>query len=314
MFLGLLKLPELTRRIRDMRRILLEKVHGQDHVVHAFAEGMFSAEVLAEADTRRRSPRAIFVFAGPPGVGKTFLAEQAAEALSIPCKRFDMSSFADHQAHISLIGFAPSYKESKPGTLTGFVKETPRCILIFDEIEKAHPNAIHLFLQLLDAGVLHDDHLDEDVVFKDAVVIALETDAHPQTGKPFFPGSICSRLATGYPMMFGHLQAHDLEKISAGELRRLSELFGQQYNIRVEAAGQLPALLLFAEGGQVDARTLRGRKPNCFSRTRSSSCAASGTPVWRAAASLCPHGRQGQAERVGKRKAGRLCLRSGEDL
>jgi ATP-dependent metalloprotease FtsH len=280
-------LPELTRRIRDMRYALLEKVHGQDHVVHAFAEGMFSAEVLATADEKRRSPRAIFVFAGPPGVGKTFLAEQAAGALSVPFKRFDMSSFADHQAQTNLIGFAPSYKDAKPGLLTVFVKENPHSILLFDEIEKAHLNTIQLFLQVLDAGTLHDDFLDENISFKDTILIfttnagrqlyegetranasalprqtllnALETDLHPQTGKPFFPGAICSRLATGYPMMFNHLQAYDLERISAGEFSRLSALFRKQYKIRIEIGEQLPALLLFAEGGQADARTLRAQ-------------------------------------------------------
>ena len=70
-------LPELTSRIRHMRAKLLSTVHGQVHVVHAFTDGMFAAEVLAASDEKRKRPRAIFVFAGPPGVGKTFLAEQA---------------------------------------------------------------------------------------------------------------------------------------------------------------------------------------------------------------------------------------------
>lgn len=280
-------LPKLTDRIRNMRYALLEKVHGQDHVVHAFAEGIFNAEVLATADEVRKSPRAIFVFAGPPGVGKTFLAEQAAQALAIPFKRFDMSSYADHQAQTNLIGFAPSYKDAKPGQLTGFVKDHPHCILLFDEIEKAHLNTIQLFLQILDAGILHDDFTDQTVPFKDTIIIfttnagrqlyegdhkanaagiprqtilsALETDTHPQTGKPFFPAAICSRIATGYPMMFNHLQAHDLEKISAGEFSRFCALFEKQYNIKISADRLLSTVLLFAEGGQVDARTLRAQ-------------------------------------------------------
>ncbi|MDR3260960.1 MAG: AAA family ATPase [Tannerella sp.] len=284
---GVSFIPQLTGRIRKMRYALLEKVHGQDHVVHAFAEGMFSAEVLAAADESRKRPRAIFVFAGPPGVGKTFLAEQAAEVLTIPFKRFDMSGFADHQAQSNLIGFAPSYKDAKPGLLTGFVDKNPHSILLFDEIEKAHLNTIQLFLQILDAGVLHDDFMDKAVSFKDTIIIfttnagrqlyegdykanaaglprqtilnALETDTHPQTGKPFFPAAICSRLATGYPMMFNHLQAHNLEEISAGEFRRLSGLFEKQYGIKVDADNLLPSLLLFAEGGQADARTLRAQ-------------------------------------------------------
>ena len=101
-------LPDLTNRIRHMRAKLLSTVFGQDHVVHAFAEGMFAAEVLAASDEKRVRPRAIFVFAGPPGVGKTFLAEQAALALAIPFKRFDMTSYADHQSYMGLIGFEKS--------------------------------------------------------------------------------------------------------------------------------------------------------------------------------------------------------------
>ena len=289
---GLPFLSELTGRIREMRYALLDKVHGQDHVVHAFAEGMFSAEVLAAADEKRERPRAIFVFAGPPGVGKTFLAEQAAAALAIPFKRFDMSSYADHQAHSALIGMSPSYKDAKEGLLTGFVRANPRSILLFDEVEKAHLNTIHLFLQILDAGRLHDDFLDKVIAFKDTVIVftsnagrqlyeadqkynaaglprrtilnALATDTHPQTGKPFFPAAICSRLATGYPMMFNHLAAHDLESISAGELRKCCGLFEKQFGIKTDFDTLLPTTLLFAEGGQADARTLRAQSELFF--------------------------------------------------
>ncbi len=280
-------LPELTGRIRHMRATLLSNVHGQDHVVHAFAEGMFAAEVLAASDEKRRRPRAIFVFAGPPGVGKTYLAEQAAEALAIPYKRFDMSSFSDHQSYAGLVGFERSYQGAKPGTLTGFVKQNPHSILLFDEIEKAHLNTIHLFLQILDAGRLTDRYLDEDVSFKDTIIIftsnagrslyegdarqnaagiprktlmnALETEKNPQTGQPFFPAAITSRMATGWPLLFNHLQAHHLEKISEGELSRFCDLFNKQYGIHAEADRLVSTALLFAEGGQADARTLRAQ-------------------------------------------------------
>jgi len=280
-------LPELTARIRAMRSKLLSTVCGQDHIVHAFAEGMFSAEVLAASDEKRKRPRAIFVFAGPPGVGKTFLAEQAAEALEIPYKRFDMSSFSDHQSYMNLIGFERSYQGAKPGTLTGFVRKNPHSILLFDEIEKAHLNTIHLFLQILDAGRLSDKYLEEDISFKDTIIIftsnagrslyegdakqnaagiprktilnALETEKNPQTGQPFFPAAITSRMATGWPLMFNHLQPNDLEKISAGEFKRCCGLFKKQYSITVSSDDLLSTTLLFSEGGQVDARTLRAQ-------------------------------------------------------
>ena len=285
-------LPDLTNRIRRMRAQLLSNVFGQDHVIHAFAEGMFAAEVLAASDEKRKRPRAIFVFAGPPGVGKTFLAEQAAEALSIPYKRFDMSSFADHQAYMGLVGFEKSYHGAKPGSLTEFVKENPHCILLFDEIEKAHLNTINLFLQILDAGRLNDRYWDEDVVFKDTIIIftsnackklydgeakdnaagvprktilnALETEINPQTGQPFFPATITSRMATGWPLLFNHLQAHHLEKISSNEFARFSNLFEKQYGIKVTFDDLVPTALLLQEGGQVDARTLRAQSELFF--------------------------------------------------
>lgn len=280
-------LPDLTNRIRHMRAKLLSTVFGQDHVVHAFAEGMFAAEVLAASDEKRVRPRAIFVFAGPPGVGKTFLAEQAALALALPFKRFDMTSYADHQSYMGLIGFEKSYHEAKKGTLTGFVRSNPHCILLFDEIEKAHVNTINLFLQILDAGRLNDRFLDEDISFKDAIIIfttnagsslydgsarentagisrniilgALNTEINPSTGRQYFPQAITSRMATGWPLLFNHLQAHHLEKISSGELSKLCVLFEKQYGIKVKYDNAVPTSLLLQEGGMADARTLRAQ-------------------------------------------------------
>ena len=84
-------LDNLIDRLRRLRSSLLAKVFGQDHAVHAFVEGLFNAEVVAAADSNRKSPRALFIFAGPPGVGKTYLAELGASALDRPFKRFDMS-------------------------------------------------------------------------------------------------------------------------------------------------------------------------------------------------------------------------------
>ncbi len=280
-------LPELTARVRRMRATLLSTVQGQDHVVHAFAEGVFAAEVLASSDEDRVRPKAIFAFVGPPGVGKTFLAQQAAQALGMPFMRFDMSTYADHQSYTGLVGFEPSYKEAKEGLLTGFVKKNPASILLFDEIEKAHLNTVQLFLQILDAGHLADRFLGEDVSFKDTIIIftsnagrslyegearqnaagvsrsvllqALETEKDPRTGAPFFPAAITSRLATGWPLLFNHLMPHDLELISRRELERVGGLFKKQYGIETEFDPRIATALLFREGGAADARTLRAQ-------------------------------------------------------
>ena len=284
---GIAFLPVLTSRIRSMRYELLSAVYGQDHAVHALAEGLFSAEVLAASDKGRKGPRALFVFAGPPGVGKTFMAERAAAALHLPYKKLDMSTYADHQAHLNLIGFAPSFKDAKPGVLTGFVDKHPRCLLLIDEVEKAHRNTIQLFLQILDGGRLHDDFSDKDVDFRDTMIIfttnagrqlyeeapagslaslprqsilsALRTDLDPSTKQPYFPAPICSRLSTGFLLMFNHLSAYDRERICEAELKRFCALFESQYGISVDFDRLLPAAILFSEGGGADARILRAQ-------------------------------------------------------
>ena len=280
-------LPVLTERVRRMRTELLKTVQGQDHVIHAFAEGLFAAEVLAPADEKRARPCAVFAFVGPAGVGKTFLAEQAAQGLGRPYYRFDMSTYADHQSFHGLVGFEKTWKDSQEGVLTGFVKKNPHSILLFDEIEKAHLNTVHLFLQILDAGHLKDLYHDEDVSFKDTIIIftsnagkslyegearqnaacvprkillnALETETDPRTGHPFFPPSITSRLATGWPLLFNHLEPHDLELISRRESDRFCEKFKTLYGFNVSVDPFVSTALLLKEGGKVDARTLRAQ-------------------------------------------------------
>jgi hypothetical protein len=222
-------LDELAERLRNLRNELLKKVFGQDHAVHAFVEGLFNTEVVAAADTQRKAPRAVFVFAGPPGVGKTYLAELGASLLDRSFRRFDMTAFSGHKQNDALIGMAKMYRGAHPGALTEFVEENPNAILLFGEIEKAHQNTIYLFLQILDAGTLEDKYHERNVGFRDTMSIfttnvgrklydrpnssgihaanaafhrrtildALENETDPRTRQPFFPAAICSRMAAG---------------------------------------------------------------------------------------------------------------------
>jgi ATP-dependent metalloprotease FtsH len=285
------RLDELTERLRVLRADLLVKVFGQDHAVQAFVEGLFNAEIVAASDRQRKAPRAVFVFAGPPGVGKTFLAELGATHLGRPFKRFDMSAYADHQQQNALVGWEESYKGAQPGLLTGFVDKNSNAVLLFDEIEKAHLNTVHLFLQLLDAGRLEDKFLKRDISFTDTTIIfttnagrklydlasegavrsanaafhrktildALEHETDPRTGKPCFPQAICSRLAAGYPVLFNHLRVNELERVVQAELIRVARLLQRQYRKQVDFHELLPMCLVLREGARGDARTLRSQ-------------------------------------------------------
>lgn len=283
------RLPDLSARIAQVRRELLARVFGQEHAVAAFTEGLFCAEVVAGVDAERKGPRGIFVFAGPPGVGKTYLAEQGAALLDRPCRRFDMSGYADPNQISDLVGMSRGFKDAHPGSLTEFVTTHPEAVLIFDEIERAHPVIIQLFLQLLDHGVLEDKFLERNVSFRDSLVIfttnagsrlygqpnstgvqranarfhrrsildALANEKSPSSGQMIFPAALCSRLATGYPILFNHLGLADLERVVRGAMTQVASHLEKQYDKIVDFEEELPLCVLLREGLGADARTLK---------------------------------------------------------
>ena len=285
-------LNDLTVKVKNMRKELSDRVFGQDNAINIFATGYFQAELLSLTDKARQKPKATFLFAGPPGTGKTYLAENIAELLGLPFCRFDMSEYADKEACIEFAGSDKVYKNGKAGNVTSFVEQNPRCVVLFDEIEKAHITVIHLFLQLLDAGRLRDNYTDNEISFKDVVVIfttnagkqfydndvrtdysgvsrkvilkALEKDVNPGTGTPLFPAAICSRFATGNVVMFNHISAHNLRNIAKREVLRHADNFEKEIGIKVNIDERVFSALLFAEGGAADARTVRARAESFF--------------------------------------------------
>ncbi len=282
----------LVSYVKRIRTELQNAVYGQDNAVNTFATGLFQARMLSMIDKTRKRPRATFLFAGPPGVGKTFLAEKAAKALDLPFMRFDMSEYADKEAHIEFCGSDKVYKNAKSGNVTSFVSANPGCVLLFDEIEKAHISVIHLFLQMLDAGRLRDNYTDEEVSFSDAVIIlttnagrqlyeesesgdfssvprkviikALQKDINPATGAPYFPGAICSRFASGNVVMFNHIGAHNLREIAKNEILRHAESFEKETGIKLLIDEKVYTALLFSEGSAADARAVRSRAETFF--------------------------------------------------
>ena len=285
-------MTSLVEIVKQTRAALLERIYGQDNAVSVFTNGYFQGELVSLIDEHRSRPRATFLFAGPPGVGKTYLAETAAEVLKLPYKRFDMSEYSDKESTIPLCGSDGVYKDSQQGVLTSFVSKNPKCILLFDEIEKAHINAIHLFLQILDAGRLTDAKTRKEVSFRDTICIfttnagkklyedsetedlsglsrkvilkALEKDVNPETGNPFFPAAICSRFASGNVVMFNHMSAHNLRDIAKSVITRQIQNLEHEVGIKAEVDENVYTALLLAEGGTADARMIRGRATTFF--------------------------------------------------
>jgi ATP-dependent metalloprotease FtsH len=179
---------------------LNRKVLGQRSAVRMLADAYFRALVGGGGS----GPRGVFTFLGPPGVGKTYLAESFAEHLGAGTdrpyawKRFDMSTMAGEQNFEGLFGTEQIYKGSRPGTLTGFVAEHPRCVLLFDEIEKAHDLVIQSLLAVLDSGQVVDKSLDRPVDFHQSWLLFTTN-----LGREFFAEANASGVMQGAEMSSG---------------------------------------------------------------------------------------------------------------
>ncbi len=162
---------EEKERLLGLEKQLHERVVGQDEAVSAVARAVRRARA-GMADPRR--PDGSFLFLGPTGVGKTELARALAEALfgaEDRMVRFDMSEFQERHTVSRLVGAPPGYVGyEEAGQLTEAVRRRPYCVLLFDEIEKAHPDVFNTLLQLLDDGRLTDAQ-GRTVDFSNTVVI-----------------------------------------------------------------------------------------------------------------------------------------------
>ena len=142
------------KRILGLEEEIKKQVFGQDHAVAAVCEQMLMAGAGLQ---RLNRPVGGFLFAGPTGVGKTELARQMALSLGVPLLRLDMSEYYDRHSISGLVGSTSGYKDShRGGLLTNHLLTHPSSVVLFDEIEKGHPDVIQLLLQMLDAARLTD--------------------------------------------------------------------------------------------------------------------------------------------------------------
>ena len=154
--------------LKDLEPALKRVVFGQDAAIEALS----SAIKLARAGLREpEKPIGSYLFAGPTGVGKTEVAKQLSDVLGVEMLRFDMSEYMEKHAVSRLIGAPPGYVGfDQGGQLTDGVDQHPHCVLLLDEIEKAHPDVYNILLQIMDHGTL-TDHNGRSVDFRNVILI-----------------------------------------------------------------------------------------------------------------------------------------------
>ena len=154
--------------LKDLEKSLKRVVFGQDNAIEALS----SAIKLARAGLREpEKPIGNYLFAGPTGVGKTEVAKQLADSLGVELLRFDMSEYMEKHAVSRLIGAPPGYVGfDQGGLLTDGVDQHPHCVLLLDEMEKAHPDVYNILLQVMDNGQL-TDHNGRTVNFRNVILI-----------------------------------------------------------------------------------------------------------------------------------------------
>lgn len=262
---------------------LKQLIRGQDAAIEKLSEAYFNTELKARLTPNRRGPRNAYLLAGPPGVGKTFMAQQFAFRLGFPFKRFDMSEYSHHEIKEELIGYSPAWKAPEPGKLTEFVAENPRCVLLFDEIEKAHISVIRVFLQILDDGICEDKYHMQNVSFNNAIIFfttnagkplysdaqnenltllsdkvvldALEKDKDPEANQPYFPPEILSRMSSHTVIMLNHLKADAILELVKDDIKdRFKKLKNKYGYVLSQGKEYMARTILYSIGGNADAR------------------------------------------------------------
>ncbi|MFT7859949.1 MAG: ATP-dependent Clp protease ATP-binding subunit ClpA [Sulfurimonas sp.] len=142
--------------LQNFEEKLKEKVIGQDKAVDLVAQAI---KISKAGLTPENKPIASFLFSGPTGVGKTELALALSQTLGVHFEKFDMSEYMEKHALSRLVGAPPGYVGyEQGGLLTEAIKKHPYCVLLLDEIEKAHPDLVNILLQIMDSATLTDNN------------------------------------------------------------------------------------------------------------------------------------------------------------
>ena len=234
------------------------QIYGQDKAIDSVVEAVQMAKAGLGDELK---PMASLLFVGPTGVGKTEVARQLAAQLGVKLVRFDMSEYAEKHAVAKLIGSPAGYVGYEDGgLLTDAIRKTPNCVLLFDEIEKAHSDIYNIFLQMMDYASLTDNR-GQRADFRNVVIILTSNAGaqHASQANIGFAGNtsrgeaMLSQVKKKFKpefinrltdiVVFNDMDRHMAELILDKSLRRLADKL-QQKNVELSVDNSARELLL----------------------------------------------------------------------
>ncbi|UPW18675.1 AAA family ATPase [Agarivorans sp. TSD2052] len=277
-------------KLEQVKTGLLEEVYGQDHAVEHLIDNVASSLWHG----RRDKPKGVFLFAGPPASGKTYLAERFAKQLGdeYQYKLFDMTHYTNSNEVFGLVGAKKTYDDSAPGQLTEFVKQNPKSVLVFDELEKAHTQVLMGFLSLLSSGWMTDEYTEQAIDFRDTIIIFTSNLGRAVYGKKEYlqaietspakaraalieqlrketkiergrevqavPPELLSRLSQGSVLLFKTLGWAELMRVAIRQLENDLQAFSQLSQIKFDVlADELSHLLVMSFSPLFDIRDIK---------------------------------------------------------
>ena len=230
-----------SSRLQRLEERLKENIYGQDETIHELAQRV---KVAKAGFQDPRKPLLCAFLCGPSGCGKTALARQLADELGIAFVKLDMSEFSEEYAASRLVGSAPGYVGyDRPGALTEPVIQTPHCLLLLDEIEKAHAAVFNLLLQVLDEGRLRDNK-GREASYRNAIII--------------MTSNVGSRAAADAINLLGFNKSDDDQMQNRQEIiqRVMKQTFPPEFRNRIQVTRMMNGLTLEALKSIVE-KTLR---------------------------------------------------------
>jgi ATP-dependent Clp protease ATP-binding subunit ClpC len=223
----------------DLEHTLSRRVIGQPHAIGLVANAIRRARAGLHDP---RKPLGSFLFAGPSGVGKTELAKALASALfgtEDALVRIDLSEFTESHTVSRLLGAPPGYAgHDEPGQLTEPVRRRPYCVILFDELEKAHPDVANVLLQILDDGRVTDAK-GRTIDFRHALIVLTTNLEEDQIGEYLRP-ELLNRIDDRVP--FNPLQFADIEAIVEIHVDALAQRMGRR-NLHLRLSDDAKAYL-----------------------------------------------------------------------